>query len=364
MSIIDIVDAISADVAAKIKAAGLPALVDSGQIAIGLDHAVETSAPPRIVFIPHSFRFETRSNPVAYAPQQSSQSPGSGIRSYPMLQYGGGYDNTTTVTVGPPDVAGGVQAQATATVTSNGAISRVVPSVVGSGYINPPTVTINGIGTGAACAAFLQQPVTAQAVKTQTAFLTEWHKFEVHVWGVNSISGHPAPDGGVLDYSATQSLYAQVLASAQAVFPNMFKASGGAWLDASTSDMLRVVLGKGVSFFLEVSIPVLREPLVPITGASIQMAPAATQANPKLYMLTPLGVRILAATSTSPIAITTATPHLRTTGDVVSVSGAEGNTAANGIWTVTVTGDNTLTLNGSTGNGLYTGGGFLGAESS
>jgi len=128
--------------------------------------------------------------------------------------------------------------------------------------------------------------------------------------------------------------------------------------------MLRDVLGKGVSFFLEVQIPVLREPLVPLTGPSIQMAPVNTQQNPALYMLDPLGLRIVRATSASPIVITTVTPHGRTTGQIVSIAGAEGNTAANGVWTVTVTGDNTLTLNGSTGNGVYTGGGFLGAESS
>ena len=34
-----------------------------------------------------------------------------------------------------------------------------------------------------------------------------------------------------------------------------------------------------------------------------------------------------------------------------------GNTAANGQWVITVTGTNTFTLNGSTGNGAYTSGG-------
>jgi hypothetical protein len=364
VSLIDIVDAISTDVAKKIAAAGLPPLVDSGQIVVGRDRAVETSAPPRIVFIPTSFRFKTRSNPVAYAAQSGIQAEGTGIRSFAMLQYGGGYDNTTTVTIGPPDLAGGIQAQATATVTSNGAVSKLVPSVAGTGYLSPPLVTINGIGTGAAAAANLRQPLTAQAVNTATAFLTECHGFEVLVWGINSTNGQPTPDSGPLDYVATQKLYAQVLATCQSLFPNTFEASRGQWLDASANSMLRDVLGKGVSFFLEVQIPVLREPLVPLTGPSIQMAPVNTQQNPALYMLDPLGLRIVRATSASPIVITTVTPHGRTTGQIVSIAGAEGNTAANGVWTVTVTGDNTLTLNGSTGNGVYTGGGFLGAESS
>jgi hypothetical protein len=65
---------------------------------------------------------------------------------------------------------------------------------------------------------------------------------------------------------------------------------------------------------------------------------------------------ITGATNASPISITS-NGHARITGDQVQITGVLGNTAANGTWTVTVTGTNTFTLNGSTGNGAYTSGG-------
>lgn len=63
------------------------------------------------------------------------------------------------------------------------------------------------------------------------------------------------------------------------------------------------------------------------------------------------------ATGTSPITITTGTAP--PTGSKVTINGIEGNTAANGTWTVTNTGATTFTLNGSTGksSGTYTSGG-------
>lgn len=69
---------------------------------------------------------------------------------------------------------------------------------------------------------------------------------------------------------------------------------------------------------------------------------------------------ITAATNASPIAITTSVAHGWTTGDVIATTGIGGNTAANGNFTVTVTGTTTATLGGSTGNGTYTSGGYAG----
>lgn len=71
----------------------------------------------------------------------------------------------------------------------------------------------------------------------------------------------------------------------------------------------------------------------------------------------PVGFNISAATNTSPIAITTSGTNGMTTGQTVPIFGVGGNTAANGSWVVTVTGFNSFTLNGSTGNGAYTSGG-------
>ena len=65
---------------------------------------------------------------------------------------------------------------------------------------------------------------------------------------------------------------------------------------------------------------------------------------------------ITGATNASPIQITTSTSHGFTTGQAVSIVGVGGNLNANGNWFITTTGSNTFTLNGSVGNGTYTGG--------
>lgn len=70
---------------------------------------------------------------------------------------------------------------------------------------------------------------------------------------------------------------------------------------------------------------------------------------------------ISAATTASPIAITTTAAHGWTTGNVVSISGVQGLSGANGNFTVTVTGTTTATLNGTTGTGTYTSGGSAAA---
>ncbi|MGA9671372.1 MAG: neuraminidase-like domain-containing protein, partial [Terracidiphilus sp.] len=66
---------------------------------------------------------------------------------------------------------------------------------------------------------------------------------------------------------------------------------------------------------------------------------------------------VTGATNASPIAISTTEPHSYQTGQQVSISGIGGNTAANGTFSITVTGSTTFTLNGSTGNGNWTSGG-------
>jgi len=65
---------------------------------------------------------------------------------------------------------------------------------------------------------------------------------------------------------------------------------------------------------------------------------------------------VTGATNASPIEITSAA-HGLTTGTLVSLAGVGGNPGANGTFTITVTGANTFTLNGSSGGGAYTAGG-------
>jgi hypothetical protein len=62
------------------------------------------------------------------------------------------------------------------------------------------------------------------------------------------------------------------------------------------------------------------------------------------------------AANTQPIVITSRN-HGLTTGQVVEVSGVEGNTAANGRWQITVVDSDRFTLDESAGNGDHSGGG-------
>lgn len=60
-AIVDLVNAISDDVIAKLSGAGYPALVD-GKILLGAQHLAESSAAPRIVFVPRGSKFGPRDN--------------------------------------------------------------------------------------------------------------------------------------------------------------------------------------------------------------------------------------------------------------------------------------------------------------
>jgi len=62
------------------------------------------------------------------------------------------------------------------------------------------------------------------------------------------------------------------------------------------------------------------------------------------------------ATNDSPIVVTVAN-HQFISGDAGTIAAVTGNTAANGNWVLTVVDRDTFSLDGSTGNGAYTGGG-------
>ncbi len=68
---------------------------------------------------------------------------------------------------------------------------------------------------------------------------------------------------------------------------------------------------------------------------------------------------VIGASNTTPITIKTAAPHGLVTGTPVVVSGVLGNSAANGSFTVTVTGADTFTLDKSAGNGNWSHGGQI-----
>lgn len=65
----------------------------------------------------------------------------------------------------------------------------------------------------------------------------------------------------------------------------------------------------------------------------------------------PASVNISSSTNASPIVMTTASAHGLQTGDLADIQGHIVNTKANGVRTVTRTGANSFSINGSTGNG-------------
>jgi hypothetical protein len=68
---------------------------------------------------------------------------------------------------------------------------------------------------------------------------------------------------------------------------------------------------------------------------------------------------ITGATNATPIVCTTSLAHGYSTGDVVQISSAGGNIAANGIWKVTVTSSTQFSLDDSSGSGAYSSGGVI-----
>jgi hypothetical protein len=68
---------------------------------------------------------------------------------------------------------------------------------------------------------------------------------------------------------------------------------------------------------------------------------------------------VTGATNASPIVITTGSAHGLSSGQIVTISGVTGNTAANNTWVITVVNSNQFSLNGSTGNGNYVSGGTI-----
>ena len=68
---------------------------------------------------------------------------------------------------------------------------------------------------------------------------------------------------------------------------------------------------------------------------------------------------ITGATNAAPIVCTTSLAHGYSTGDVIVITNANGNTAANGVFKVTVTNSTTFSLDDSSGNGAWTSGGLI-----
>ena len=271
-----IVNALSVYMNAKMSAAGMPLLTDGG-IAFGGAKRNETSLAPRIIMIPTTSRYggPSPSHNASAISLQNPDSPGAGVRAYGPTSMGLGYvQASTTVTISVPDVAGGTRATATA-VVRNGAIVSIVPSLPGTGYLKVPTVTIGGVGSGAVYTATMRPTPQALSVLTARAIKTEYQRFEVGFWGVNSVGATLVSDYN-LDFDAAQQLVHIFIAACQAIAPNICTFSGGLWIDSTDGSIQFDQLGHYFVVTVEIATPVLSEP-VPATAA-----PAVGYANPNV----------------------------------------------------------------------------------
>lgn len=73
----------------------------------------------------------------------------------------------------------------------------------------------------------------------------------------------------------------------------------------------------------------------------------------------PINLSISNVTNTTPINITTSSPHGLTSGENVSIKAVSGTVSANGSWIINVINSTQIILLGSTSSGAYTGGGIL-----
>ena len=72
------------------------------------------------------------------------------------------------------------------------------------------------------------------------------------------------------------------------------------------------------------------------------------------YNAETLDVVVNGATNATPIVLSTATAHGIVAGQKITISGVEGNTAANGSFIASSVTPTTITLGNSSGNGAYT----------
>lgn len=197
--------------------------------------------------------------------------------------------------------------------------------------------------------------------------------------GVVSISAQ----GGFLDFAATGTVQYTNPSTGQVVtayvtpdpaFPNQWPVPGQqpqpGWLDFladSTYDIQRIaaVAAAGQLTFANIS-GASQGPYqignYHVGAPGLMGSPTYSNTSALTIATSPsVGGSITGATNTSPITITTTSAHGLASGAQVYIANVLVNTAANGFWTATVTGANTITLaapNGlaSSGNGVGTGG--------
>lgn len=118
---------------------------------------------------------------------------------------------------------------------------------------------------------------------------------------------------------------------------------------------------RGVLFYLQQDIVFPPGPITtPLNVASLRQTELVNTVNDPIMRFAPSTiVADVTGSAVAPIVIETTTPHKFSTGTLVRVTDVTGNTAANGVFSITVIDPNTFSLDGSSGNGNFTGGGIV-----
>lgn len=122
--------------------------------------------------------------------------------------------------------------------------------------------------------------------------------------------------------------------------------------------------GTGREFYVWIPPSVRAVQLADVGRLLVLRSTANSTYNSGIFLITGLEALSYTVSTTSgngisPIQITTTAPHTLTTGQTVTISGVTGNTNANDTFTITVLDNLNFTLNGTTGNGLFSGGGTV-----
>lgn len=147
--------------------------------------------------------------------------------------------------------------------------------------------------------------------------------------------------------------------------PNQYK--GVRQINAIAASYIGAAATTNIATFNTVGPGLCLSPIATIQSASVSVGiltyyPSSTSIEVRIIQSLKLnnsGNKVLSASNTTPIIITTAGTHSLNTGDNIEVAGVLGNVAANGFWTVSATSATTLSLNGSVGSGAYTVGGAI-----
>lgn len=114
----------------------------------------------------------------AYAPQ--TQQVNYEVSEIIVIDGGSGYTGNVTVTISAPlATVGSIQATATAVVSGTGTIESITVNNAGSGYVEPPTVTIttDGGGSGAEAAAVITEKTINNAISVFRRFTVKVDRF-------------------------------------------------------------------------------------------------------------------------------------------------------------------------------------------